>query len=87
MSRPMMRCGHSANGWAMQDGGKVPACVICLGVNADATTVDGTPPDLSKRMAKCDCGETLPSSSGLAFFRHNPNAATDAFYCGCRGWN
>lgn len=30
---------------------------------------------------------TQPSSFGLAFFAHAPDAAEDSFYCGCWGWD
>lgn len=90
---PMMKCGHQAN--AHHDDGK-PVCAICIGNRADATTVDDSPPDLSKREAYCtQCGRTTPSDGSgmkhmylyLPFFAHRPQQARDEFYCGCHGWD
>ena len=43
-----------------------------------------------ERMAMCvNCGRTRKSSERdrLAFFKEEPNAPYDSFYCGCYGWD
>ena len=52
--KPMMACGHQANGVCSGMKGQVydppvPACVICRCIEQDAN-----PPDLSERIARCD---------------------------------
>lgn len=82
----MMRCGHAAN--ATNDGFRV--CVICYGIKPGADEIDNTPPDLTGRMAKCDCGRTVPSSIDLPFFQYGSwsgKAPYDRFYCGHAGWD
>jgi hypothetical protein len=49
MPVPMMKCGHSANGF---NGKHEPCCVICAGLTPDAEIVVEAP-DLSKRRARC----------------------------------
>jgi hypothetical protein len=82
----MLACGHAAN--AKDEHGN-PVCVICYGIVAGAdVVVEG--PDLTGRMAKCDCGRTVPSSTNLPFFQYGSwggKQPHDRFYCGCRGWN
>jgi hypothetical protein len=85
MSKPMMKCGHAANG---KDEYGHPVCVVCIGIVKGAETIDMNPPDLTNRTARCsDCDRTRPSSTDLAFFRYRGNRETDSFYCGCRGWD
>ena len=80
----MMKCGHAAN--ATRDG--KPCCVVCVGINPGAMEVDDNAPDLTGRMASCpNCSRQEPSSPNLAFFQYRPNAATDSYYSGCRGWD
>jgi hypothetical protein len=31
--------------------------------------------------------KTVPSSTDLAFFKHNPDWEFDTYYCGCWGWD
>lgn len=62
---PMMMCGHAAN--STHDA--LPACVICW-PSAESITIAATGPDLTGRLAKCDCGNTEPSRTGLAFFEY-----------------
>ena len=86
MPKPMMKCGHQAN--AVRMPGEIPCCAICSGITEDALIIDDNPPDLTSRMAKCaDCHRKKKSTDNLAFFRHQPDAPYDQFYCGCRGWN
>jgi hypothetical protein len=33
------------------------------------------------------CGSVRDSSFDLAFFKHRPDRDTDAYYCGCFGWD
>lgn len=82
----MMKCGHAANAKRRETG--EPVCVICVGIDPGATVVDDTPPDLSKRTAKCVyCKKTTPSDSDFRpFFEYRPNCESDSYYCGCRGW-
>ena len=64
MSAVMMECGHSAN--ATSKG--LPACAICA-PDVRAYTVKEDI-DLTGREARCTCGKTMPSSTGLAFFEY-----------------
>ena len=90
---PMMACGHSAN--AKNSKGE-PCCVICYGITDGADRVT-TEIDLTGRIARCSyypgggkqgrCQEPKPSSTKLAFFRHQPTAEFDNYYCGCWGWD
>jgi hypothetical protein len=85
---PMMKCGHSANGFTELPGGeRKPCCVICSGLTAGADEIDETPPNLEGRLAKCSCGAEVASNERLPFFRHHPEYAKDEFYCGCSGWD
>lgn len=80
MNKPMMTCGHSANGKKAEN--KDPVCVIC---NCDEVAPSQ---DFSMRMAKCiyGCGSQANSSVNLPFFEHKPKEEFDIFYSGCRGW-
>lgn len=49
-TKPMMKCGHAAN--ATNSQGK-PSCVICVGIHAGAEEIDGFPPVLKDRLARC----------------------------------
>ena len=81
---PLMKCGHAAN--ATMEGG--PVCVICYGISPGADVADESPLDLTGRKATCPyCSAVVDSSRSLAFFEHRPNAETDSFYSGCRGWD
>lgn len=87
---PMMACGHSANA---VDGDGNPVCVICVGRKAGARDLAPTP-DLTGRQARCGqngrrkkCKGSVPSSTSLPFFSHQPDQAEDSFYCGCWGWD
>lgn len=83
MSKPMMKCGHTAN--ATYNDGK-PCCIICLGIDPGATQIANTMPDLIYRMARCGyCGDTTPSSTNLPFFEYKPKQEYDSYYCGCGG--
>lgn len=84
-ANPMMKCGHRSNA---TDASGNPVCVICIGIEPGACTIDDNPPDLSNRTAKCCyCSHTAPSTTPhLAFFEHQPQQAHDSFYCGCKGW-
>ena len=82
---PMMGCGHSAN--AKKDDGS-PCCAICSGHDPGACIV-ADPPYLAGRMARCNYGphKDVQSNVNLAFFEYQPMEKTDAYYCGCWGWN
>lgn len=82
---PLMKCGHAAN--ATDEQGH-PCCAICWGIVEGADEIAETPPDLEGREAEClYCHRRVPSSLNLAFFEYRPEKATDAYYCGCMGWN
>lgn len=87
----IMRCGHRPNGLSQRvpGGPMVPSCVLCAISDRrdDATTPAETTPDVSGRVARCECGREVPSSFALAFFDFRPRASKDNFYCGCRGWD
>lgn len=87
MTNTMMACGHAAQG---TDGTGSPVCVICFG-KPEATQV-ATDPDLTGRTARCSyygskCRSEQPSSTSLAFFKHQPDQEYDGYYCGCYGWD
>lgn len=87
---PMMKCGHAANSiLTLPDGTKIPACVICAGIDPGAAVIDDTPPSFEGRTARCSYGphHDVPSSSALAFFSHRPDRQYDDYYCGCKGWD
>lgn len=67
MGNPIMACGHAAN--ALTSDGH-PICVICSGMTPTASIVAENQPDLSARMALCECGASMPSDSDLAFFEY-----------------
>lgn len=89
----MMKCGHRAAG---ESNGK-PACVICLGLDQNATVVDEGYKVPEGRKARCTyygsmvrgevCKSEQPSSLSLAFFERRPEKEFDSFYCGCYGWD
>ena len=87
-TKPLMACGHAANGYVKRDGVDVDVCVICYGIGGDDAITPVEPPDLTGRTASCSsCGATAPSSTSLPFFRHYPERETDSYYSGCRGWD
>lgn len=84
----LMKCGHTANA-TIEDR---PCCAICVGLTPDAEIVDEKLIDLTGRKAKCSQhrfadGGIVDSDLRLAFFKHNPDAEYDSYYCGCWGWN
>jgi hypothetical protein len=80
----MMACGHVAN--AVREDGS-PACAIHAGLTPDAyIVVPG--PDLEGRLMRCPyCKKERTSDPRAPYFEHRPDAATDSYYCGCRGWD
>lgn len=89
--RPMMKCGHAANGTIGRSPSPPlkpgdPCCVICA-PSKEAYEVDPSPPDLRTREARCSCDARKPSSPDLAFFEHHPFEPFDEFYCGHAGWD
>lgn len=83
----MMKCGHSAQATKEVDGKRVPVCVICVGTvpSAEEVVELSDLPNLDDRLARCLCGETIPSSFDLAFFEfrgENSNSATNSCECG-----
>jgi hypothetical protein len=98
--KPMMMCGHAANG----SGANGPICVICAGTDPGATMIDTRPLNLDGREARChyvragkygaSSGEAradrhgyAASSTDLPFFESKPNQEFDEYYCGCWGWD
>lgn len=51
MSKPMMKCGHVANGTKTDTG--EPVCVICSLVDPAGMEIDPNPPSLTGRTARC----------------------------------
>lgn len=85
---PMMKCGHTANGYTELPGGeRKPCCVICAGLTPNADEIADETPNLEGRLASCSCGKEVPSNTTLPFFRHRETAEKDDFYCGCYGWD
>ena len=89
MTKPMMKCGHTANATSEDK----PCCVICAPKKeAFQISLD---PDLTGRMMKCSYtrgrnGEThkpVPSKLTAAFFEYRPDREFDEYYCGCWGWD
>lgn len=70
--RPMMKCGHAANGTHPahsdhESNRMEPCCVICAPTK-EAYEIDPNPPDLRNREARCSCDARRPSSPSLPFF-------------------
>lgn len=77
-----MQCGHAAN--AVNSNGD-PVCAICIGRTLLAELVNPERPSLQGRTARCNtCGSTTESKYTLPFF--SMGERSDAYYCGCRGW-
>lgn len=90
MNRPMMMCGHVAQGINSET--NEPVCVICVGITPNATIVETNLPDLTNRKARCvyygrKCKSEVDSRFNLAFFEHKPNDTYDEYCCGCYGWD
>lgn len=51
----MMKCGHAANSERLlNDGTRIPSCVICAGIpGREGTTIDENPPTLEGRTSRC----------------------------------
>lgn len=81
----IMKCGHVAQG---KDEAGNPVCVICVGITPNAKIIDESKPNLEGRKATCFyCRREQPSNTDLPFFEHRPDRETDAYYCGCYGWD
>jgi hypothetical protein len=77
-----MACGCRAQGTS---NGK-PVCSVHF-PSVESQTI-AAEPNLVGRIARCaDCKREMPSSLSLPFFRHQPSKSTDAYYCGCLGWD
>lgn len=78
-SKPLMTCGHAANGVDML--GR-PVCVICNNETVRAGV------KLERRIARClyGCGAITQSSVNLPFYEHRFGEEFDYYYDGCRGW-
>jgi hypothetical protein len=74
METVILECGHSANA---TDGNGQPACAIHSTAQGGTTPVR-TAPDLTARQARCSCGSTANSSTGLAFFEYLGDGSRDA---------
>ena len=89
-SRPVMKCGHTANattGESHKAGSRIPCCCIC-----SCYEVADVLPDLTGRKARCSGGHIGEggienSDTTLAFFKYCPDKPYDEYYCGCWGWN
>ena len=92
----LMKCGHVANAHrVLDDGTKIPACVICSG-NPDSEIIDreckGTD-GLEGRKAICTGhkgdrrNSIIDSKWELPFFKYCPDKEYDEYYCGCWGWD
>ena len=96
----MMMCGHAAQGTKAATG--APVCVICSGIRPGADQVadqDAAVAALAGRTMRCSYrngrdGRTCvnhakprPSTPDGAFFKHQPDAEHDQYYCGCWGWD
>ena len=99
--KPLMKCGHVANGADKND---QPVCVMCIGLNTGADVVDDRQLNLDGREARCryarvgkygcatgelrgDRHGYRPSSLSLPFFGSCPDKEFDEYYCGCWGWD
>lgn len=80
----LMKCGCSNSGaYRPTVKGMVPVC----GLHNEFMVVD-EPIDLHMRKAECCyCRATTESKIELAFFKYQPSADTDQYYCGCFGWD
>lgn len=83
MKKVMMKCGHAANA---KDGYGRPSCVICAGINPNASIVDKKTTDLTGRISMCsNCKRTVPSTVDLPFFEYRGDGsptATQRCKCG-----
>lgn len=84
--KPLMKCGHSANGYDAKTGN--PVCIICSMITPDAEIVVEERPSLEGRKAKCGYGDKIVDSDyNLPFFEYRPDRKYDSYYCGCFGWS
>lgn len=83
-NKPIMMCGHAANGVS----NNAPCCVICCNI-VDGWNIPNTANTaLEGRKAQCAyCNRTRESDPNMAFFEFRKNKPTDSYYCGCRGWD
>lgn len=80
MNDVLMKCGHTA--MARDDNGN-PVCPICM-----CTEIVNAKPNLEGRKARCMyCGDEVPSSVNLPFFKYQEDKEYDRYYCGCLGWD
>ena len=83
MTKPMMKCGHTANGVTPNG---MPCCVICA--PRQEAFERANKPYINNREAKCKiCGRITKSDMSLAFFKYKPDNEFDEWYCGCCGYN
>lgn len=85
MTRPIMQCGHVANGRMGPE--DLPVCVSCYGIKEGADVPIDEEPSLAARVATCSlgCPSRRPSSTSLAFFEwRGPGSpyATEVCTCG-----
>jgi hypothetical protein len=87
-TKPIMKCGHTANATTTIDNETIHCCVICAGMTKENIILQDKQPDLKNRKAKCDyCKKTAKSNANLPFFEHKPEQKYDSYYCGCFGWD
>lgn len=88
--KPLMKCGHQANG--INASTNEPVCVICIGLIPGASEVAGWMSALLlDRQARCTCGREFPSTMALddrlPFFEYRGEGSREALeYCGNCGY-
>lgn len=76
----LMKCGCRGTAHDSKTGR-----VICLTHMCEEQA--DTLPNLSSRKAECtSCKKLIKSKLDLPFFVFRADSETDAFYCGCLGW-
>ena len=74
----MLKCGCAAHAKRKVGEEWVPSCIVhdCI--------EQVSPPDLTGRMASCNCGNKQPSSMSLAFFEYRgPGSPDSTTMCKC----
>jgi hypothetical protein len=84
MKAYLMKCGCGNSGaYRITTRGPAPIC----GIHQEMETMS-PPKDLHDRKASCFyCNTQCESDIALPFFRYQPSAETDQWYCGCFGWD
>ena len=84
MKAYLMKCGCGNSGaYRITAKGPVPVCSI----HGEFVVVE-PPIDLHMRKAQClYCSKETESKIELAFFKYQPSAESDQWYCGCFGFD